>query len=292
MSQIVKGIQAKLVAAAASLLILHPAFAFETHVQTPQIRTPTPQLRVPNIHTPTPNVVVPNESNTGSCSDGNCDDARAKRPADKRNPPIKSGTGEPVPAITKYRFFPFSANTSVAGIYQAIVDGGDDPFYEAVYGAYWAAISAAEQSLIIAVQCQANPSLPECASAESVSQAQQDVSDAQNAWANFKGDMEYLMFILAFVETAKPGDSEAEAALVEAAIADCLASPSTCDATITQLNVELADLGVPSTVSVDGNPVDVLQTPAEAHNGADVSDNDTLSYYLQLDIGLLDWNGL
>ena len=166
MSQIVKGIQAKLVAAAASLLILHPAFAFETHVQTPQIHAPTPQLRVPNIHTPTPNVVVPSESNTGSCSDGNCDDARAKRPADKRNPPIKSGSGEPAPAITKYRLFPFIPDTSVGAIYAAIVAGGDNSFFAAVFAALEAPVTAAKQALALAAQCAIDPSLPGCASAE------------------------------------------------------------------------------------------------------------------------------
>jgi hypothetical protein len=289
MSRIAKAAQIASTTCALAPFIAPAAFAAQviTHVPTPEIHVPPPQIHVPTPPTPDASTRLRQLDDSGGGGD-----ARGKGPSDKRTPSIKNGGGEPAPAITKYRFFPFSANTSVAGIYQAIVDGGDDSSYEAVYGAYWAALSAAEQSLTIAVQCRANPSLPECASAESVSQAQQDVSDAQNALTDFKGDMFYLMFILAFVETANSGDSEEEAALVEAAIADCLASPSTCDATITQLNVELADLGVPSTVSVDGNPVDVLQTPAEAANGAEGSENDTLSDYLKIEIGLLDWNGL
>jgi hypothetical protein len=242
MWQIVKDIRAELVAVAALLLISHVAFAFETHVQPPQIRVPTPQLRVPNIHTPTPNVVVPGRTNNDvTCPDRGCDDARGKVPADNRNRPDKNGGA--ASAIAKYRLFHFAPDTSIAGIYQAILNGGDDAAFAAVIAGY-------EAALALASQCAIDPSLPGCASAESVDQAKQNL---QNALQDFYPDMVYLMWLLVFVgddACTSCADPEAEMAAVEAAVEECLASPSTCDATIAQLNAVLEELGVPTSIEI------------------------------------------
>ncbi len=285
MWQMVNGVRVGLAAAAFALFTSHTALAVEitgTHIPTPQVRVPTPQVRVPtpqvrvpspqihprvpNIHGPIPNVVVPGVINKGSsCSSGDCDNARGKRPVDKRNP---SGSGEPASAIMKYRLFHFIPDTSVGSIYAAIAEGGDDSAYAVVFQAYQAAITTAEQALTIASQCAVDPSLPQCASAESVPQAQQNLSDAQNALMDFYTDMQYLLSLLTFVELAPNyGDPAAEMGAIEVAIQECLASPSTCDATIAQLNAVLAELGVPSTVSVSVNgesfTVGVLYTQPE-----------------------------
>jgi hypothetical protein len=248
---------------ALAFFIAPAAFAAQviTHVPTPEIHVPPPQIHVPPPQTPDASTRLRQIEDSGGGGDG----VRAKGPVDKRNPSVKSGSGEPAPAIAKYRLFHFIPGTSVGAIYAAILDGGDDDLFDAVLYAYQAAITAAEDALTIAAQCAVNPSLPECASAESVPQAQQNLSDTQNAFMDIYSDMVYLLWVLAYVDQEPTSaDSEAEMAAVEAAIQECLASPSTCDATVTQLNAVLAELGVPATDTINGNPVEVLYTPAEA----------------------------
>ncbi len=256
MSRIAKAAQIGATTCALALLIAPAAFAAQviTHVPTPEIHVAPPQIHVPTPQTPDASTRLRQIEGNGGGGGGN---ARAKGP-------VKSGSGEPASAIAKYRLHPLP-DTSVGAINKAIQDGGDDSLFAAVMAAYQAAITAAQQALDIAAQCKVNPSLPECASAESVPQAQQDISDAQNALEDIYSDMMYLLWVFGYVESAPTsGDSGAEMAAIEAAIADCLASPSTCDATIAQLNAVLAELGVPATVTVDGFSEPVLLTPAEA----------------------------
>jgi hypothetical protein len=254
MSRIAKAAQIGATTCALALLIAPAAFAAQviTHVPTPEIHVPPPQIHVPTPQTPDASTRLRQIEDNGAAGGS---DTRAKGPVDKRNPSVESGSGEPASAIAKYRLHPLP-DTSVGAIYQAILAGGDDSLFAAVIDAYQAAITAAEQALTIASQCAVDPSLPQCASAESVPQAQQNLSDAQNAYEtqgmDFYGDMIYLMWLLAFVDdkVCTCGDSEAEMGAIEAAIQECLASPSTCDATIAQLNAVLAELGVPATLEV------------------------------------------
>jgi hypothetical protein len=257
MSRLAKAAQIGATTCALALFIAPAAFAAQviTHVPTPEIHVPPPQIHVPTPQTPDASTRLRQIEDSGGGGSGG---ARAKKgPADK-----------PDPAIAKYRLRPLP-DTSVGAIYQAILAGGDNSLFAAVMAAYQAAITAAEQALTIAAQCAVNPSLPECASAESVPQAQQNISDAQNAFIDIYSDMLQLLWVLAFVESAPTsGDSDAEMAAIEAAIQECLASPSTCDATIAQLNAVLEELGVPATVSIPTmqgpSPEAVLSTPAEA----------------------------
>jgi hypothetical protein len=250
MSRLAKAAQIGATTCAMALLIAPAAFAAQviTHVPTPEIHVPPPQIHVPTPQTPDASTRLRQIEDSGGGGSG---DARAKGPVDKRNPSAKSGSGEPASAIAKYRLFHFIPDTSGGAIYAAILDGGDDDLFDAVLYAYQAAITAAEDALTIAAQCAVNPSLPECASAESVPQAQQNLSDTQNAFMDIYSDMVYLLWVLAYVDQEPTSaDSEAEMAAVEAAIQECLASPSTCDATIAQLNAVLEELGVPAAIGV------------------------------------------
>jgi hypothetical protein len=237
MSRIAKAAQIGATTCVLALLIAPAAFAAQviTHVPTPEIHVPPPQIHVPTPQTPDASTRLRQIEDSGGGGSG---DARAKGPVDKRNPSAKSGSGEPASAID-YRIFAFGSLT-----YGAIQDGWYDSVYAADFAVYQAAITAAQQALDIAAECAVNPSLPVCASAESVPQAQQNLSDAQNALLGFYGNMNYLMWILAYLETKGHGDTDAETAAVEAAIEECLASPSTCDATIVQLYIVLEELGV------------------------------------------------
>ncbi len=273
MSRIAKAAQIWSTTCALALFIAPAAFGFGREVIT---HAPTPETRAPQIYVPTRRTP---DAQTGLRGGG---DARGKRPVDKRNKPDS--------AIAKFRLHPIP-DTSVGAIYQAILAGGDDALFAAIMAAYEAAITAAEQALTIASQCVVDPSLPECASAESVPQAQQNLSDAQNALAtqgkDFYSDMLYLLSLLAFVESPPTsGDIEAEMGAVEAAIQECLASPSTCDATIAQLNAVLAELGVPATIWVLGvfgpYTMQILETPAEAASqfGPLTASDEPLSHWL------------
>jgi hypothetical protein len=280
MSRIAKAAQIASTTCALVLFVAPAAFSAQviTHVPTPEIHVPPPQIHVPTPQTPDASTRLRQIEDSGAA--GGSDTRAKKGPADK-----------PDPAIAKYRLRPLP-DTSVGAIYQAILDGGDNAAFAAVFAAYEAAITAAEQALALAAQCAMDPSLPGCASAESVPQAQQNLSDAQNALAtqgaDFYADMNYFMWILAFVETAPTsGDSEAEMTAIEVAIQECLASPSTCDAIITQLNALLAELGVPTTVTLETmqgpSPEGVLLTPEEAAEAFPFYEaGDTLSELLGL----------
>ncbi len=78
-----------------------------------------------------------------------------------------------------------------------------------------------------------------------------------SALQDFESLLNYLLFLLGLTQdTASTGYSFTpyETALIEAAITQCLASPSTCAATVANLEAELQSLGVPASIPCT-NPV-------------------------------------
>jgi hypothetical protein len=156
--------------------------------------------------------------------------------------------------------------TDVGAVYQYIDDGGDNSSYATTVAADQAAVTSAQQAQTLAAECAVNPSQTGCGSAESVQQADQNLSAAQNAYQTFTNSVGYLLWLLSLIESGLPlpaGFSDAATGAVEAALAACLASPSTCAATIANLETVLAELGVPSQVMIAGQSITVLETPSE-----------------------------
>jgi hypothetical protein len=189
-----------------------------------------------------------------------------------------ASTTAPLAFYTFHPFFPFNniaillgdqttgAPTGVGGLANSITNGSDDDPYSAVVGADQAAIAAAQQALTTASACAVDPSLSGCSSAETVQQATENLSNAQNAFADFYSDVSYLLWLYSLMESGlplPPGFSPAAAAAVEAAVTSCLATPSTCDATIAKLETVLAELGVPSQMTIAGQTFTVLESPSE-----------------------------
>jgi len=149
-------------------------------------------------------------------------------------------------------------STDVNGVFQYIANGGDDSAYAAVIASFQAAIAAAQQAVDLAASCGVDPSQSGCSSALPLGQAQQNLSNAENAYQTFNSDINYVLWLLAFLYDFGLGGAPAEAA-VEAALAACLATPSSCQAAIVAMETELAQLGVPAQVYVGGYPVTVLE---------------------------------
>jgi hypothetical protein len=202
---------------------------------------------------------------------------------------LAAGSGTPVSGppnfyLTFYPvFFPFDdiarllgdetagAPTSVGGLTNSIENGSDDEPYGAVIAADLASVAAAQQAQTTAAACAVDPSLSGCNSAESVPQATANLANAENTYQDFYSDINYLLWLYSLMESGlplPPGFSPAAATAVEAAVAACLASPSTCDSTIAQLETVLAELGVPSQVTIAGQTFVVLQSPSEIAGSA------------------------
>jgi hypothetical protein len=244
-----------------------------------------------------PNGIGPNGANalTGS-SNGTgspgimITNAPVAGPFTTNNPPANSAAGSGAPISTTatpildlldfynfYVFFPFvniasvlgdtaGAPTSVGGLANSLTNGSDGATYSAVISADQANIAAAKQAQTTAAACAVDSSLAGCSSAESVQQATANLTNAENALQDFFSDINYLLWLYSLMESGfplPPGFSPAAAAAVEAAVASCLASPSTCDSTIAQLETVLAELGVPAQLTLAGETFAVLQPPSE-----------------------------
>jgi hypothetical protein len=93
-----------------------------------------------------------------------------------------------------------------------------------------------------------------------------DMSSLQgSARSDFNAYMNYLLYLLGLTQdTADTGMSwtAQETALIEAAMTACVNSPSTCAATVANLNAELASLGVPAQFNTAFGSFFVLCTPS------------------------------
>ena len=125
---------------------------------------------------------------------------------------------------------------------------------------------AADMSALEAAACPGDTnygSLYNC-----VSQA--NPSAAVTALVDFQAEINYLLFLLGLTQAtdyAGYSFTPQETALIEQAITQCLASPSTCAATIANLETELQSLGVPASIPIN-NPgtvgtIQVYYTPAQ-----------------------------
>jgi hypothetical protein len=114
-----------------------------------------------------------------------------------------------------------------------------------------------------------------------------DMSGLQgSARSDFNAYMNYLLYLLGLTqEAADTGVSwtAQETGLVEAAMTACVNSPSTCAATIANLDAELASLGVPTVFNSDYGSFQVLSTPSQVlsssfFQGTIAPPNNTLSF--------------
>ena len=94
-----------------------------------------------------------------------------------------------------------------------------------------------------------------------------DMSSLQgSARSDFNAYMNYLLYLLGLTQDAAiTGMSwtAQETALIEAAMTACVNSPSTCAATIANLDAELASLGVPAQFNTAFGSFQVLSTPSQ-----------------------------
>ena len=139
-----------------------------------------------------------------------------------------------------------------AAFYNSVAGGSDDAAYAADVSALQAPVTTAKGS----AACTTNPNGYQCLEA---------VSAAENVLNDFEAYVDYLLFLLAYAENPGIGYSltATETADIEAALQACLASPSTCAATIAQLNAELESLGVPSGYQTSFGPTPVIESPAK-----------------------------
>lgn len=131
--------------------------------------------------------------------------------------------------------------------------------------------AAQQQALEIARVCKEYPGAPECKKVPCQNAALYPgcttyANAAETAFQDFNAYMNYLLYLLGLTQdAAQTGMSwtAQETADIEAAITACLDSPSTCAATIANLNAELANLGVPTVFNSGFGSFQVLSTPAQ-----------------------------
>ena len=112
---------------------------------------------------------------------------------------------------------------------------------------------------------------------------------ARSALSDFNALMNYLLYLLGLTQDAADTGmnwTAQETALIEQAMTACLNSPSTCAATIANLNAELASLGVPTIFNTGAfGQFQVLSTLAQIESpsyifwgGPIAAPNNTLSF--------------
>ena len=112
---------------------------------------------------------------------------------------------------------------------------------------------------------------------------------ARSALSDFNALMNYLLYLLGLTQDAADTGmnwTAQETALIEQAMTACLNSPSTCAATIANLNTELASLGVPTIFNTGAfGQFQVLSTLAQIESpsyifwgGPIAAPNNTLSF--------------
>jgi hypothetical protein len=145
-----------------------------------------------------------------------------------------------------------------AGV-QCLLSGGDDSTYAAVMANFGvaqdqSAVTEAQQALPqgeteaeLEAACAVDPSLAACSALAPLQQAQQNLTNAQNASQAFSNTIGVLLWLLSEIEAGvdvPPGASGPAEAAIEAALTACLSDPSSCPAAINALMPVLSGLGI------------------------------------------------
>ncbi len=191
----------------------------------------------------------------------------------------------PVP-LTKFNPGSLPTAQSTAAFYNSLAAGADNAAYQADVSSLQAPVTAAQDS----AACATNPDGYQCLAA---------IDAAVNPLNDFEAYVDYLLFLLAYAENPQYGYSftPMETADIETALQECLASPSTCAATITQLNAELAALGAPSGYQTVDGPAQVIQSPAQIvafwyDRSTSPNGNTSLSTELSYQVAFAACNGI